>query len=190
MDEDRVRHIIEEEVKSCQIDVYGRLKAMEASLAEQVIVRSEMRSTLDTVLTQAKENHMEFKRHDEKEMEKYDMILEKYDVIVDSINDLTTTMKNLIEQTARNSEFVDTEVKDRRINDDSRIFNEKMEKEVAERMLEIEAPAREAKKKADKIKEKVIMTAIGVVTTAIVVGVGSAVYAGMQMWFMLGMDKV
>lgn len=179
MDEQTVLSLIQTQTDrsdACRNEVHRKLGEMEAHFMEQDKTREDMKATLDMVLAQAKANSKEFKIHTEEEMDKYDEILT-------SMARLTDTMEILIKDTAKNTKYVDTEVQ-------SRVFNKEMEKRVAEAKFELEEPIREEKARRDAIVNKIKMTAIGIVTTAIVVGTGSAIYAGFKMWVTLGMDKM
>lgn len=114
MQKEEVVKIVADYVADCQIEMYSKIAALVTSIEDQNALRQLMNEKLDKIDQQSQDNHQAFQDHDGDEMEKYDQVIA-------SINDLTTTMKALMEETAGNSRYVQSET-----------YNHKFQKAVAD----------------------------------------------------------
>lgn len=162
--EEDVKELIKEHVDSCKIDIHLQIQKISDELAEQKKIRKQMEETLEETLEQAKRNHKAFSEHDKDEMEKYDKVL-------DSIQELTDTMKKLMDETDANSMYV-TEKQ----------HQEEIDKRVAEALVDERKPNKE-------IWHKVKMTAFTVVTVGALGALGAAGYFILELYVRMGLDK-
>ena len=151
---------LDNKMDACRLEVFAEISAIHTQITEQNTLRLRMDKKLDEIAEQTRNNSKEFKLHDKEEMEKYDKIVE-------AIKDLTDTMKQLIVDTQANTGFIQSEQQNRDI-----------EERVAERMLEIEKPNREA-------WHKIKMTALATITVAVLGGIGAALKFGIELYAML-----
>ena len=131
---------LEKRMIKCSTDVWDEL-------AKQSKQRSEYNEITNTKLDGLSNA---FKGHTDEEMTKYDEIIE-------ALGDLTTALNSVVVKTEDNTGYIQ-----------SARNNEELERRVAEKISEINAP-REATKK------KIWNTAVGVITTAVLTGTGAGI---------------
>ncbi|MDB4681395.1 hypothetical protein OAE88_00645 [bacterium] len=142
---------LEAEMNQCKIGVYASIDDINTKLNSQDTLRNQMNDKLDDIWKQALANHGEFHRHAEEEML-------KYDEMINSVKRLTETMEKIISDTKTNSGDIQ-----------SIIFNDEMDKRVAEQILQEKEPRR---KELHELKMAALKAAISV----IVVSFGGAVW--------------
>ena len=151
---------LEESLGKCKIDVFASIANINRTLGEQDLTRAKMDSKLDEIMKLVNTNDAKLAHHTEEEMVKFDEIL-------NTIKKLTETMQTLIEETENNSDYVSTKQ-----------HAEEVEKAVRRRIQEMNAPR-------DEMWHKVKMTAIVIITGAVLTGIGSALKFGFDMYVMI-----
>lgn len=154
---------MEKEIAECQNDMHGKINAINMKLLEQDTMRSAMNGKLDNIVET-------FKSHTKEEMEKY----EKINV---ALEDLTLHLREVINQTKENTGYIMS------IENDAQAdrIKEAVLKEERDRVAKIEEPRK-------RMKEKIIMTAIGVTTATVIAGLLSIMWFGFKAYVMLGVE--
>lgn len=147
-------------VETYEHDMSNDIKQMRIIIDEQTVVRQKMNTKLDKLKEHSIKTRENFDKHTAEEMV-------KYQETIDAIEELTKTMKQLIEDTTTNSDFVTQVQKEKEIKDAIKAHDEVKD-----------LPMKE-------IKHKVFMVAVTIITGAVVTGIGSALWFGLEMYFVM-----
>ena len=184
MDKAEVLDIVSGFTAECQVEMNYKIELIMSTMANDAETRNAMNVKLDSIAKQSIVNHeslaenkAEFIKHAVEEMEKYDEYHANQQGLTDSIKELTDTVKDLITRTADNTAYVQSETYNRRMQDS------------VDMALEIEHKKQEEMDKPMRdLKNKVLMTAVTVVTVSVTSGIIAAVWYGIKVYAALGLD--
>ena len=162
---------IEIDVAKLKNEVKATFSNIHEKLDQQDSLRKKMDAKLDAIATQSRMNFDKFDSHTRDEMEKYEQIRVALVGIQETINKLS-------EDTAKNSGYIASDKENKRVD---RLVSERLEE--AKRIQDEKNATRNA------VKNKIILTAVGLVTTVVVGGVISIVWFGFKAYMKLQLGE-